>query len=64
MLKLKSDKERFHAIREGHPGTGMLPETKLTDREINDVVAYLALLRREGAQSLGKARVPHAKEQP
>jgi mono/diheme cytochrome c family protein len=64
LLKLRSDKERFHAIREGHPGTGMLPETKLTDREINDIVAYLALLRREGAQNLGKAPVPHPKEQP
>jgi mono/diheme cytochrome c family protein len=64
MLKLKSDKERFRVIREGHPGTGMLPDTILTDREINDIVAYLALLRREGAQNLGEARVPHTKEHP
>lgn len=64
MLKMKSDKERFRAIREGHPGTGMLPDTRLTDREINDTLAYLALLRRESAQNLGKSPVPHPKEQP
>jgi hypothetical protein len=64
MLKLKSDKERFRAIREGHAGTGMLPDTKLTNREINDTLAYLALLRREGAKIVGESPVPHTKEQP
>jgi mono/diheme cytochrome c family protein len=64
MLKLKSDKERFRAIREGHPGAGMLPDKTLTDQEINDTLAYLALLRREGAQNVGEARVPHPKERP
>lgn len=44
-LKLKTDKERFRAIREGHPGTGMLPDTNLTDQEIEDALAYLAVLR-------------------
>jgi cytochrome c2 len=44
-LRLKNDRERFRAIREGHPGTGMLPDTALTDREIADTVAYLATLR-------------------
>jgi mono/diheme cytochrome c family protein len=46
-LRLKSDRERFRAIREGHPGTGMLPDTTLTDQEITDAVAYLATLRHE-----------------
>ncbi|MBI4401709.1 MAG: cytochrome c [Nitrospirae bacterium] len=44
-LKLKNDRERFRAIREGHPGTGMLPDTTLTDDEIADTLAYLATLR-------------------
>jgi mono/diheme cytochrome c family protein len=44
-LKLKSDRERFRAIREGHPGAGMLPDTALTDQEIADAVVYLATLR-------------------
>jgi cytochrome c2 len=46
-LKLKTDGERFLAIREGHPGTGMLPDTTLTDQEITDTLAFLATLRRK-----------------
>jgi cytochrome c553 len=48
-LYLKSDKQRARAIREGHPGTGMFPDTRMTDQELTDTLAYLALLRREGA---------------
>jgi mono/diheme cytochrome c family protein len=44
-LKLKTDHERTKIIREGHTGTGMLPDTTLTDREIADTLAYLASLR-------------------
>jgi mono/diheme cytochrome c family protein len=44
-LKLKTDGERFRAIREGHLGTGMFPDTSLTDQEINDTLAYLATFR-------------------
>ena len=44
-LRLKNDHERFRAIREGHPGTGMLPDAELTDREITDTLAYLAAMR-------------------
>ena len=44
-LKLKTDEERFRLIREGHTGTGMLPDTNLTDQEIQDALAYLARLR-------------------
>jgi len=48
-LYLKTDKQRAHAIREGHPGTGMFPDTRMTDQELTDTLAYLALLRREGS---------------
>ena len=48
-LHLKTDKERARVIREGHPGTGMFPDTTMTDQELADTLAYLALLRRESA---------------
>jgi len=48
-LSLKSDKQRAHAIREGHPGTGMFPDTTMTNPELTDTLAYLALLRGEGS---------------
>jgi mono/diheme cytochrome c family protein len=44
-LSLKNDRERFLAVREGHSGTGMLPDAKLTDQEIMDTLAYLAAMR-------------------
>jgi mono/diheme cytochrome c family protein len=47
-LSLKTDKQRAHAIREGHPGTGMFPDTTMTPQELTDTLAYLALLRSEG----------------
>jgi mono/diheme cytochrome c family protein len=49
VLHLKTDKQRGHAIREGHPGTGMFPDKRMTDQELTDTLAYLALLRREGS---------------
>jgi mono/diheme cytochrome c family protein len=48
-LSLKNDKQRAHAIREGHPGTGMFPDTTMTNQELADTLAYLALLRSEGS---------------
>jgi len=48
-LYLKTDKQRARAIREGHPGTGMFPDTRMTDQELADTLAYLALLRGEGS---------------
>lgn len=48
-LHLKTDKQRARAIREGHPGTGMFPDTRMTDQELTDTLAYLALLRHEGS---------------
>jgi mono/diheme cytochrome c family protein len=49
VLHLKTDKQRARAIREGHPGTGMFPDTTMTTQELTDTLAYLALLRREGS---------------
>ncbi len=47
-LRLKHDKQRAQAVREGHPGTGMFPDTTMTNQELADTLAYLALLRKEG----------------
>jgi mono/diheme cytochrome c family protein len=46
---LTSDKQRARAIREGHLGTGMFPDTRMTTQELTDTLAYLALIRREGS---------------
>jgi len=48
-LRLTTDKARFNAIREGHPGTGMFPDTTMTAQELTDTLAYLEVLRKEGA---------------
>lgn len=47
-LHLKNDRQRAKAVREGHPGTGMFPDTTMTNQELADTLAYLALLRNEG----------------
>lgn len=47
-LKSRDETDRFVSIKFGHPGTAMFPrKTQLLDREINDLVAYLAVLRSE-----------------
>jgi cytochrome c len=46
-LHLKSDKQRARAIREDH-GHRHVPDT-MTDQELIDTLAYLALLRHEGS---------------
>lgn len=46
---LKDNKARFQAIREGHPGSGMFPDTTLTDQDIKDILAYLATLRQSAS---------------
>jgi len=48
-LHLKTDKQRARAILDGHPGTGMFPDTTMTNQELIDTLAYLALLRSEGS---------------
>lgn len=47
--KLKDNKARFRAIREGHPGSGMFPDSTLSDQDITDIVAYLAVLRQSAS---------------
>ncbi len=49
LLHLKTDMQRARAIREGHLGTGMFPDTTMTAQELTDTLAYLALLRSEGS---------------
>ena len=46
-LKLKSNKERSRAIREGHPGTGMFSDTTMTDQDLTDTLIYLAFIRKD-----------------
>lgn len=58
-LKSKNDEERFDTIRNGHRGTAMFPHESLEGAEINDILAYLSVLRSEGtsqAQGGGKTR--------
>ncbi|THJ19085.1 MAG: cytochrome c [Nitrospira sp. CG24B] len=47
ILRLKTNKERSRAIREGHPGTGMFPDTTMTDQDLTDTLLYLALIRKD-----------------
>ncbi len=47
VLRLKTNKERARAIREGHPGTGMFPDTTMTDQNLADILLYLALIRKD-----------------
>ena len=49
VLRLKTDRQRVRAILDGHPGTGMFPDTTMTNQELIDTLAYLALLRSEGS---------------
>jgi mono/diheme cytochrome c family protein len=53
-LRLASDKARFNAIREGHPGTGMFPDTTMTTQELTDTLAYLAVLRKQDSKKTSK----------
>lgn len=47
VLRLKTNQERARAIREGHPGTGMFPDTSMTDQDLADMLLYLALIRKD-----------------
>lgn len=47
VLRLKTNKERTRAIREGHPGTGMFPDLTMTDRDMADTLLYLAFIRKD-----------------
>jgi len=48
-LRLTTDRQRARAILDGHPGTGMFPDTTMTNQELIDTLAYLTLLRSEGS---------------
>jgi mono/diheme cytochrome c family protein len=47
ILRLKTNKERARAIKEGHPGTGMFPDRTMTDQDLADTLLYLALIRKD-----------------
>lgn len=47
-LKAQSEEDRLRSIKFGHPGTAMFPRKFLMDREVADLLAYLATLRTEG----------------
>jgi len=47
VLRLKTNKERAHAIREGHPSTGRFRDFTMTDRDMADTLFYLAFIRKD-----------------
>ena len=47
VLRLKTNKERALAIREGHPGTGMFPDRMMTNQDLADTLFYLAFIRKD-----------------
>jgi len=47
-LTSKNDQDRIETIKNGHRGTAMFPHRFLRDAEINDILAYLSVLRSEG----------------
>jgi mono/diheme cytochrome c family protein len=50
-LKAQDEAQRFVSIKFGHPGTAMYAKKSLPpDREIADLLAYLSVLRAEGAR--------------
>jgi cytochrome c1 len=51
-LHSKNDQERFDTIKKGHSGTAMFPKQFLSDAMINDIVAYLSVLRSEGKRQV------------
>lgn len=44
-LKSQTDADRLRSIKFGHPGTAMFPKKFLSEREVADLLAYLATLR-------------------
>jgi mono/diheme cytochrome c family protein len=47
VLRLKTNKERARAIREGHPSTGRFRDFTMTDRDMADILLYLAFIRKD-----------------
>ncbi len=57
-LKSKNDQERFDTVKNGHRGTAMFPHQYLKDAEINDILAYLSVLRSERkSQTQGSGKI-------
>ncbi len=50
-LKSQTDADRLRSIKFGHPGTAMFPKKFLSEREVADLLAYLATLREEAGGS-------------
>lgn len=50
-LKSQTDADRLRSIKFGHPGTAMFPKQFLSEREVADLLAYLATLREEAGGS-------------
>jgi hypothetical protein len=51
-LQSKNNQERFDTIKKGHSGTAMFPKKFLTNANINDILAYLSVLRSEGKRQV------------
>lgn len=47
MHRLKTNKDRARAIREGHSGTAMFPNFIMTDQNMADTLFYLSFLRKD-----------------
>jgi mono/diheme cytochrome c family protein len=48
VLRLKTNRERARAIREGHPGTGIFQDfTMMTEQNMADTLFYLAFIRKD-----------------
>ena len=47
VLRLKTNKERARAIREGHPSTGRFRDFTMTDQNMADTLFYLAFIRKD-----------------
>ncbi|MFN3681963.1 MAG: c-type cytochrome [Nitrospira sp.] len=46
-LRLKTNKERTRAIREGHASSNLLSQQVMTDQDLADLLMYLAFLRKD-----------------
>jgi len=51
--KSRSETDRLLTLRKGHEGTAMFAKKFLTDREMADILEYLAALRKEATKKPG-----------
>ena len=45
--RLKTDQERSRMLRDGHAGSGIFPDVRMTDQDLVDTLIYLALIRKD-----------------